>query len=233
MKTRPLAIVTICIAMFLGLFVLWAHFDREPEYEGRPLSYWLDQNSTGEFENGIDKTLKALKTIGAPAAGPLVDELAYNDSTFRRYYTGLRSWLPAAVKAVLPRQKMDAPNVRNNAFSALCYIQSDAREQVPELIQLLSHGDKEVRVYATLVLGLIGPDSKPAVPFLEGIANDPGLSNYVSEASDRLRKEVKPVNLETKTTTANLPNQASRLTWIPLALHPGRCSSRSMTRIDS
>ncbi len=224
MKTRPLAIVTICFVLFLGVLVLWARFDREPDYEGRPLSYWLDQNSTGEFENGVDKTLKALKTIGAPAAGPLVDELAHTDSTFRRYYTGLRSLLPATINAVLPRQKMDAPNVRNNAFSALCRIQSDAREQVPELIQLLSHGDKVVRVYATLVLGLIGPDSKPAVPFLEGIAHDPGLSNYVSEALRQIKKRSETGKSGNQNNNGEPAQPEESPTWIPLALHPSRCS---------
>lgn len=175
--------VGVAVIAILGA---WRFFEREPEYNGRPLSYWLDKVLVGD---STKITLDALKAIGPPAAPPLVQALTITDSPRRRYYTGLRSKLPASLNALLPQQRLDAPAARNNAFSALCYTGAAGKEQVPELIQLLRHKDKQVRIYATIVLEGVGSDAQSAIPSLQEAAADPDLSPYVTEAMRRINRK--------------------------------------------
>ena len=183
MKTRSVIITATAVLALIAVLAVWRFFEREPEYNGRPLSYWLDRVLVGDF---TENPMHALKAIGPPAAPPLVHALTTTDSPRRRYYTGLRSKLPASLNALLPQQRLPAPNARNNAFSALCFTGAAGKAQVPELIQLLRHNDKQVRIYATLVLAGIGPDAQSAIPSLQEAAAGPDLSGYVAEAMRRI-----------------------------------------------
>ena len=149
----------------------------------------MDQTLTGEFRDGILETFRALKAIGPPAARSLVQDLALTDPPLRRCYTGLRSKLPASLNAVLPHARLRAPDARINALCALGHMGREAREQIPELIQLLNHTDRQVRIYSALVVAGIGTDARPAIPVLLeqlGKAPDPGLSNCFSQALARI-----------------------------------------------
>jgi len=175
------------LAVLAGL-ATWCYLDREPEYDGRSLSYWLDDLLSGSFEHGATETYQALREIGSPAAEALVQSLAATDSPLRRHYRGLRSLLPASLNSVLPRERLAAADARNNAFSGLCQMGSTARWQTSALTELLGHGDKQVRVYAILVLASIGADAKTAEPALVQAGRDPELSSYVREALSQIAK---------------------------------------------
>ncbi len=110
--------------------------------------------------------------------------MAVTDSPLRNYYTGLRPKLPASVNRLLPHQRLAAPDARNNAYSGLCYMGSAAREQVPQLAKLLKHRDKQVRVYAIMLLGGFGTDAKAATPALLEASRDPDpeVSGHAVEA---------------------------------------------------
>jgi HEAT repeat protein len=189
MKARFFAIGGLAVILVVAVVALWSHLDREPQHDGRPLSYWLDQALTGEFREGILETFSALKAIGPPAARCLVHDLAITDPPLRRYYAGLRSKLPASVNAVLPHSRLPVSGARGNAFCALGHMGREARGEVPELIRLLSHPDTQVRIYAAMVLAGIGPEAKPAVPILlSELSNnlDQQLSNCFSQAMSRI-----------------------------------------------
>src|SRR5665213_1555493 len=138
--------------LILGALAGFWILDREAEYNGKPVNYWLDRVLSGLNPKEAVETFQALRHIGAPAAAPLVQALTLTDSPLRRRFTRLRSKLPTSLNRLLPRQRLDAPDARQNAFSALEQMGPAAKSQVPELIALLHHGDKQVRIYATLVL---------------------------------------------------------------------------------
>jgi hypothetical protein len=185
--TRRFRIIGCAILLFgVAALALWWHLDREPEYKGKPLAYWVDQILTGQFQDGHTETFAALRSIGPPAAKLLVPAMVLTDSPLRRYYTGVRSKLPASLNAVLPHQRLDAPGARNNAFSALCQMGRKANGQVPELVKLLKHRDKQVRIYGVLVLACIGPEAMAAKPALLEVSRDAELSPYVAEALRQL-----------------------------------------------
>ena len=186
MKRRPVIITASALLALIAVLAVWRFFEREPEYNGMPLSYWLDKVLVGDF---TENPMGALKAIGPRSAPPLVHALATTDSPIKRYYTGLRSKLPAFLNALLPQQRLPAPDALNNAFSALCFTGAAGKAQVPELIKLLRHNDKKVRICATLVLAGIGPDAQPAIPSLQEAAADADLSAYVAEAMRRIKPQ--------------------------------------------
>src|SRR5580765_3055450 len=103
MKKRPIIITASAVLFLIAVLAVWRFFEREPEYNGKPLSYWLDKVMVGDFS---ENPMGALKAIGPQAAPPLVHALTITDSPRRRYYTGLRSRLPASLSALLPQQRL-------------------------------------------------------------------------------------------------------------------------------
>jgi len=189
MKTHFRRIGALVLVFAVVGLAIWWRVDREPEYKGRPLGYWVDQNLTGSFQDGPEETFEAFRKIGPPAAAPLVRAMALTDPPLRNYYIGLRSKLPASLNALLPRQRLNAPEARNNAFSGLCQMGRIAKDQVPELAGLLKHRDKQVRIYAALTLAGIGPDANAAIPALLEACQDPELSSYASEALRQIERK--------------------------------------------
>ena len=191
MKARFLTIGCLAGILAIGGLVLWCQLNREPQHDGRPLSYWLDQTLSGEFGDGVLETFSALKAIGPPAARLLVRDLALTDTPLRRYYTRLRYKLPVSFNAVLPCTRMSSVGARANAFCALGSMGCEARQQVPDLVRLLKHRDKQVRIYAAQVLAGIGADSKPAIPALRRELEatlDPSLTNCFSQVITRIER---------------------------------------------
>ncbi len=213
MRTRQITICILVVVTAIAGIGLWFLLDREPEYRGRPFSYWKDQLLTGQFQDGAEETLKALKALAPRSAPVFVRCMVVTDTPFRGYYAGLRSKLPASLNALLPRQRLKAPEARNNAFSALCYMGPAAKAQVPALMRLLKHPDKEVRVHAVLVLACIGTDAKEAIPMLQEAALDPNLSGFAAEALRRIgaKAPTQPVQVG----TAPTPLSSSDVVTIP------------------
>jgi HEAT repeat protein len=113
------------------------------------------------------ETYEALKHIGAPAAALLVQALTQTNSA--------------------PKDpNFLASYVRQNAFAALEQMGPSAKSQVPELIGLLKHDDKNVRIWATLVLADMGPAAKAAVPALKEESQDTNYAAYAKEALRRI-----------------------------------------------
>jgi HEAT repeat protein len=110
-----------------------------------------------------------LRHIGAPAAELLVQALTQTNT-------------PPG------HPDFSAADVRQNAFGALEQMSASAKSQVPELIALLKYDDKDVRIWATLVLADIGPDAKSAIPALIAETKDPTYVNYAAEALKEIRR---------------------------------------------
>jgi hypothetical protein len=80
------------------------------EYNGKPLGFWLDRLLSDRHRE--EETIQALRHIGPPAAGPLVQLLTLTASPLRRHYTVLRSKLPASLNKILPHHRLFLPLTR-------------------------------------------------------------------------------------------------------------------------
>src|SRR6266480_1770569 len=58
MKKRPLIITAASVLILIAVLAVWRSFEREPEYNGRPLSYWLDKVLVGDFADSNHVTIE-------------------------------------------------------------------------------------------------------------------------------------------------------------------------------
>jgi hypothetical protein len=189
MRARLLKVGCFAGTLVVVGLAFWRPAGQEPEQDGHPLSYWLDQLVTGAYREGPIQTVTALKAIGRPAARKLVQYIALTDSSLRRRYTDLRGKLPASVNGFLPAGRPPASHVRMRAMTALIYMGPEAREELPELVLLLNHPDEEVRILAANVIARMVADARPAL--LEGMnaTSDSGVSNFLYQTLTQIKSE--------------------------------------------
>lgn len=139
----------------------------EPTSGLRPLSYWLEvlnQPVNDATTHEKERAVEALGKMGPGAIKPLV-EAAEN----HKYITA-RMYIPRAVAAIgepavqplleVARTDPQSKDIARNALAAI------GRPAVQPLAGMLKDPDPEVRVWAALVLGDMGPGAEDAVPAL-------------------------------------------------------------------
>jgi HEAT repeat protein len=142
---------------------------REPVYQGRSLSGWLDEAEHHEvFDLLADGRIETRSAIAIRAMGPsalptLTDMVRTMDSPLRRRWLEFaqgQSWIPIHV------QSLDEIGTKTAyAFMALG---PSAKPAVSTLSALLEDKDSDVREMAAYCLGKIGPAAADAVRPLEG-----------------------------------------------------------------
>ena len=153
---------------------------REPSYEGKPFSYWLDQlpgtflTGSGEYrrypatyktaaEGQADqerlkdlaqRARRAVSAIGPENLDVLVARLQWQDS---RAKLTLQRW---AVRVGLMRfpPPLSAQIRRGQALTAIVDLGHRARPIVPQLLALTKSADASVRLAAVHALERIAPD---------------------------------------------------------------------------
>ncbi len=159
------------IALLAVILVCPGCGEPEPEYQGKPLSYWTARL------NGNDQRLrksaaKVLATMGPDAEGAIPDlEKALQDKlTCALAADALGKIGPPAVP-VLGRALQDKDeNVRTVAAKNLEMI---GAASVPAVQEALEHQNHRIRATAAKVLRNIGPAAKDAIPALEKLLDDP------------------------------------------------------------
>ena len=143
--------------------------DHEAEYNGKSVDNWVHTALWGLSQTNAMETYGAVKVIGAPAAAMLVQALTQTNSPPEN-------------------PSFPASAVRQNAFAGLEQMGSAAKSQVPELIELLKYDDKDVRIWATLVLAGIGSAAKDAIPALMDESQDINYADYAKEALRQIKQ---------------------------------------------
>ena len=119
-------------------------------------------------------SLRALRSIGAPAEKmqPLcLKVLEEGDPAV--VLPMLQSLAEAGEEAVEPlRKALKNEKLSYWACVALADIGPQAATAVPDLIDVLDHGEPEVRMQSLLALAAIGPAAAPAVPTIVGLVED-------------------------------------------------------------
>ncbi|EEF57880.1 HEAT repeat domain-containing protein [Pedosphaera parvula] len=167
---NKLRIITLAVALLALGGITWAWVrSREPVYQGKRLSYWLEQYEKG-FKPGTPPPLaeEAIRHIGTNALPVLFKMITARDSQAKK----LAMHWSARQKVIKFHFETDSAMRRQAlvGYSALGYT---AEPQVPQLCLLLTNDSlPEVRMNAATVLGLIGGEARLAAPALLVTAKD-------------------------------------------------------------
>jgi hypothetical protein len=190
-KPRLQAAGVLVFAAVGGLLWWSAREPREPVYEGKPLSYWLNQGPdflTGGLRGTVDQILATSPrsiTAGSNAVPFLIKALMADNGFGAACY---RDWLwpklPAPLQKRLPR-----PHHNNlvcmHAAAVLASMGPMAKPAVPALVLTLKRSkDFFVREFAVLALYYVGPpDNRATNPIVDALnANDATLRRCVTNA---------------------------------------------------
>jgi HEAT repeat protein len=142
---------------------------REPTYEGKPLSRWVERLQNCEGQPEQQRAAGVIKTFGPdakPAVPTLVGLLDDRSEPFRELVGDI-----------------------------LCAIGPGCRDAVPTLVASLKDGTARSPAVVAKVLGQIGPDAKEAVPELRKAlrSDNPTVRCYAAHGLWRIERETRVV----------------------------------------
>lgn len=164
------AVATVVVAG-----VAFAVWPREARYDGKPLSYWLDQlpatlmwtnvpysilttNSYKQFLSSRDAANKAVDALGPDNLPKLVERLRTRDTSITRLRHALHATAVRFGVCKLSWQIDTSWFRRGQAVYALCRLGNRARPIIPELVGLAKHNpDPGVQRDALEVLRHLSP----------------------------------------------------------------------------
>jgi HEAT repeat protein len=183
-KKRLILLLTLVIAL-LGVLAWVVFSPAEPQYEGKPLSFWLRgyadstwfmvqlqagqlTNATLNFpspefaEKDSLKTDAALQQIGPKAIPTLLRLLRAKDTRFKIKVARIAEKLPLIHYSYWPA--LSRNHAGQHGFQVLG---ADASNAVPALIEILeSHISDDSETATAWSLGMVGPPARAAVPVL-------------------------------------------------------------------
>jgi HEAT repeat protein len=147
------------LLLMVGVIAWEGLREREPVYQGKRLSVWLEGIAS---EDSISpETETAIRAMGADAVPALLKMVRVRDSTVRRALSQLSSKLEWLRLHIHPVQE-----IQGRAYCAFRVLGPTAKPAVPQLAKLLDDDDPEIRCVAAACLGNLGPASQGAVPAL-------------------------------------------------------------------
>lgn len=201
------------IVLLLGWLALSLSPSREPQFQGRDISLWLEDYAAHK-QVPFDQALQATGTNALPY---VVQELEKNESLWRLKYRQLWNKCPASLQKVLPAPKPQfevvyganaisyigtnslspaiallqhrSPTVRQAAawgISALRRQSPTVNQAIPALTTALSDSEPQVRFNALLALKEMGADASNAVPAITAILS-PAVTSSATNTSFYLR----------------------------------------------
>lgn len=148
----------------IGAVILLMLLTREPIYDGKPVTVWLEDLSHNDSKVR-EKAKAVLVTAGPEIVPQLVSALKRKNSAFSRVYISLREQMPMFILERMP-YPMDKTIYRYNAANILSEFGPAAKSAAPQLQKLLADEDEPVRFAAAAALGSIGPHAREAIPGL-------------------------------------------------------------------
>jgi hypothetical protein len=203
MKRHRLMLLLI-IVLPACILALYLHHNREPRYEGRTLTQWLeDIDHTATFHSPTDKfpaaRSHAIKQIGTNAIPFLLKKLAARDTAFEK-----------SMKSLLARQSLIhihfTPPLYDptHGLLGLQILGKDADSAAPALALLTQSPDQTTRLLALHSLYLIKADKEAFLPVLLRLLHDQD-SVVRGKSAERLN-EIYPEEAEKAGVYTNFPN---------------------------
>ena len=168
-RNRLFALVIVVLA---GLAWFGIH-QREPRYQGRSLSSWLEPFRTNYWESD-HRCDAAIQAIGTRATPFLLEMVARRESaaktwSFKHVPRAWHDHLQLGSEIDYHQAINDTRRLGAIGFKALG---EKARPAVPKLVVLLKDENPGVRFAAARSLHYLGPVAKDAVPALVNSCND-------------------------------------------------------------
>jgi hypothetical protein len=194
MMKRMRLIIILVIILLGSLLALYLHQDREPSYQGRKLSEWLEDHSYQQRRTKQDTALliactNAVRQIGTNAIPFLLKSIPSKDGEFKK-----------RIKFLLGRQSVirfhfkDEDEEAGLVYAGFCLLGKDARSAVPALVALTKDPDSLKRLVALCSLAAVEPSKEILVPILLSALND--RDNEVNIVSVELLHEWFPEEAE-------------------------------------
>lgn len=174
---RKLALAAGILALAIAGLWLWSALTSppEPEYQGKPLSYWLEQLD-GPNPVTMPHTVAALRAMGSNAIPSLVKTIATPPSRLRLRLANL-AWRIAFLREHFGGTFLTPYGIRvGRAQRALSLMELVAKEAVPPLARALASPDEVLRAQAAATLGSMGSQAKDAQPNLFALQKDHSVS---------------------------------------------------------
>jgi HEAT repeat protein len=162
-------IVLVMVLVSLGAAALWVPLTREPIYEGKSLSIWLENLNHGDSKIG-ERAQAVLRAAGPEVIPHLVRALKTRNSSLRQAYMEIREMMPTFVIDRIPYPKHHA-TYRYGAAKALGQFGPAAESAVPQLKELLKDDNEMVCWAAAETLGRIGPTAREVTVDLLALTN--------------------------------------------------------------
>ncbi len=157
-------ISAVLMAAALAGFAWLVLRPHEPVYQGKPLSFWLQeayQSGNHQVESANTTAEKAIRELGTNAV-PYLIKLAGTRYSPPRMLLGALAREPDLVFLHLPQQEYKI----EMSIWAFRLLGPQAKPAVPALIHLLNEGNSWTRMDAAACLARIGPAAESAVPAL-------------------------------------------------------------------
>lgn len=196
-----LGVIVLAVAVFKAMQ------PKEPEYQGRKLSEWLEDFD--KDENQSKQAAEALRAMGPSVIPCLVEQVTSESPWWKRklrqtsFKLGYKDFGHTSEEINQVRAFWALAFLEKESFSAIPALVSKLGEgetentsiqlflinmgpaSVPELIKALESGPDVLRFRAIDVLRMIGEDASEAVPALAKIRRDP---RFQQEADTAIRQ---------------------------------------------
>jgi len=185
---QPVRIVSavLLVAFLAGLACLVLQ-RREPVWEGKPLSVWVEGlEGPGATRESHVKAAAAIRQMGTNSLPALLAMLRSEDSLLRQ------KLMPLLSRQRFIRLSFTPASLRHRrALFALDALGPSAAPAVPELILLLNATNVEIRCFAAQALGSLGAEEHIIVPALTNAIGDSDLRvrMAIEENLGRIGKE--------------------------------------------
>ncbi len=223
MKRRTRILLVSLLVILLGAFAWFVFRQKEPEYRGRSLTFWLEQ----EVDNGgLDPEAEtAIRAMGADALPELLRMLGTKDTAIRRSLVALSQKLKWF--AIRPRDQRLVLG-----FHGFLALGAAALPVAPDLIRYLDNPDPQVRGYAAFALGRIGSGAQAAIPkLIRNLSN--GSTNIAGGFADlELRLTALALSEMGPAAQAAIP-ELTKLTNSPSSTGPGARAALIKIRGDA
>ena len=171
-KRVRIALVAVPVAV-IGVLGWQVLRERQPVYQGKRLSVWLEQYGTNHWAAGrggeLDRQAEtAIRQIGTNTIPIYLSIITARDSPFKLKLLAL---VPRQWQARLNLHSVN--DVRHLGAYGLIALGAEAKPAVPTLISLVNEKDPEVRYTAVFALRSLGPVARDALPALIACLQDP------------------------------------------------------------
>ena len=188
LKRRKWLISLACAAVALALFLIFTR-EREPEYQGRRLSEWLERYRETQSSQDINDSEAAIRIIGTNALPYFLKWIADEPRAWR---ISVSTNLPAFLDRPPVNRWIEGNASRRSAYalSGFALLATNAVSAIPELEALMKDNTKPMSSkHAIFALSHMGD---PAIPVLKSALADtnqlnPGFIIFAFEGMASIR----------------------------------------------